>query len=133
MKKTSIVMFLLFVLLLTGCTKPVIQDTQFANKYVEYNEMPVINFKINNPTTTTFTGKVAITAVTSSGYFDCYQSTQKDIDPILPGKYFNGEVQIATKNNINCKGKDFIIYVVIKDKLSDATLAQTKLEFSIKN
>lgn len=132
LKLLFLLSLLFLVIIAIGCTTPAIQDAKFVNEYVEYNENPKVNFQISNLADTSFDGKVVIQAVIASGFFDCYHTSQKNISTILPKKFYNGELDILSKNDDACKGKNFDVYFTLKDLKSDEILVQSKLTLKVK-
>ncbi len=135
MKKAIFITVILLSLafFLTGCTTPTIEEGKFQNDYVNYNENPVINFRIYNAGDTSFEGKIEIQAIESTGFFNCFSSSTKNISVILPKNNFNGDIQIISLNNTKCKGHDFDVYLTLKDTSSNTVLVQNKLPLRIKN
>lgn len=125
-------LLLLGLLLLGGCVTPRTQEAKFKDDYISYNESAFIYVNINNPGDTSFEGKVEIAAIISEGFFNCFESTNKNISTILPKKSYNEDIEIKSKNNSNCKGKDFNVYINLKDLNSEDVLGTTKLILHIR-
>ena len=125
---------LIFLFLISGCTTPMVNEAKFKDEgYIAYDQSAIINFRLYNPAETSFNGRVEIQATATTGYFNCFESNiEKNLTTILPKKSLNGDIEIPSKKNVNCKNNDFDVFFVLKDANSNEVLAQNKLILKIK-
>ena len=123
-----------FLLLISGCTTPIINEVKLKDEgYVSYDQNAIINFNLYNPAETSFNGKVEIQATEATGYFNCFEGNiGKNLTTILPKKSLNGDIELPSKKNEKCKNYDLNIFFVLKDANSNEALSQTKLTLKIK-
>lgn len=133
MKKIVLVLILILgaFLITSGCT-PSISEAKFKDDYINYNENAIINFRINNPSEISFDWEVDIRATKGSGFFNCFEAETIN-GTVLPKKSYNGDLELITYNNENCKDYDFDVYFTLKDGNSNKVLTQKKLLLRIKN